>query len=357
MEKFEIKKLQECDITDPFFDSLKDDYPDFIAWYNSHPERPVYINESQAGINALLILKDDEFDVISLKDVSLPRISRIKICTLKLNKNIRNQRLGEGAIGIALWHWQKRPEDEIYITVFPKHMELIMLLGKFGFKDIGELYNGEHLYLKSKSSLDMTNPYTSFPFINGESDKFGILPIEDVYHDILFPYSELQNSPLYNSDLAVSNGISKVYIATPYRNVSYVENQPVFIYRKFNGANPGHKSVITSYCTITNLHAIKVNGIYQKTQDEYMQIIRNKSVYSPDELESIYNSNKNNILIIELIYNGYFGKGNNINWVYLKENGYIKDEHPYQTILNKTQFENLLKEGGKDERNIVINKS
>lgn len=357
MERFQIKKFRECNIDDPFFDSLKNDYPGFVAWYNGHPERLVYINEGEEGIDALLILKDGEQDIIDLKDLSLPQIPRIKICTLKLNENKRNQRLGEGAIGIALWHWQKRLEDEIYITVFPKHTTLTMLLERFGFKDMGELENGEHLYLKSKLDIDMTNPYTFFPFIDGGCNKFGILPIEDFYHDVLFPYSELHNSTPYDSELAVSNGISKVYIATPVANVSYEENQPVFIYRKFNGPNPGYKSVITSFCTITKIHYIKKNNRYLKTKDEYMHIIRNKSVYSQEQLEDIYNSSKNNILIIELVYNGYFGKGKNINWKYLKEKNYINDKHFYRTIINKTQFENLLREGGKDERNIVIYKS
>ena len=356
MEKFEIKKFKECNIEDPFFDSLKDDYPNFTQWFYNHPERPVYINEGKQGINALLILKDEESDQIILKDTTLPIKPRIKICTLKLNESIRNKRLGEGTIGIALWHWQKRPEEEIYVTVFPKHNGLITLLSKFGFKDYGEFSNGEHLFVKSKKSMDFTDPYTLFPYINGNRSKFGILPIEDIYHDMLFPYSELKNEELFDSDLAVSNGISKIYIATPYTNVVYEENEPIFIYRKFNGENPGYKSVLTSFCTISKIHYIKKNNRYLMSKEEYLKIIKNKSVYSLNELENIYKSEKNNIIILELIYNGYFGKGNNINWSYLKQNNFIGDNHFYQTITNRSQFSELLKKGGKDEKNIIINK-
>ena len=353
MEKFERKKFNECDINDSFFDSLKSDYPNFINWYNNHPNRDVYVNQDTNGIRALLILKDDEQEKIKLKDNSLPQKSRIKICTLKLNENVRSQRLGEGSIGIALWHWQKRPENEIYVTVFPKQEQLIDLLLKFGFRDIGEFQNGEHLFMKSKENINKSTPYEMFPYIDFSSEKFGILPVEDRYHDCLFPYSELKNSELYESDMAVSNGITKVFVATPCTSTSYKENEPIFIYRKFNGANPGYKSVITSYCTITKIHNIRINNKYLKTKEQYLNIIRNKSVYNQEELEKIYSSEKN-IIIVEMVYNGYFGKGNNINWIYLKENGYWGDGHPYQISLSKEQFINLLKVGVNNEEDIII---
>lgn len=354
MEKFEIKKFRECDINDPFFDSLKNDYPGFVNWYNNHLDRDVYVNQNADGIRALLILKDDEQDEIKLKDNLLPQKPRIKICTLKLNENVRSQRLGEGSIGIALWHWQKRPEDEIYVTVFPKQEQLIALLLKFGFKDFGEFKNGEHLFMKSKKNIDKSTPYTMFPYLDFSTENFGILPVEDKYHDSLFPYSELKNSELFEGDMAVSNGISKIFIATPFTSTSYKEKEPIFIYRKFIGANPGYKSVITSYCTITKIHNIRLNNRYLKTKEEYLNIIKNKSVYKQEELDDIY-ANKSNIIIIEMVYNGYFGKGNNINWKYLKENGYWNDGHPYQIILSKEQFINLLKVGVDNEKDIIIN--
>lgn len=354
MEKFEIKKFKECNINDTFFDSLKKDYPNFIDWFNRHPDRSVYINQNKDGIRALLILKDDEQDEIKLNNELLPKKARIKICTLKLNENIRSQRLGEGTIGIALWHWQKRPEDEIYVTVFPKQEQLIALLTKFGFKNSGEFENGEYLFIKSKKNLDLSSPYTMFPYINLATEEFGILPIEDVYHDALFPYSELKNTELYESNMSVSNGISKTFIATPFTSIAYKEKEPIFIYRKYNGENPGYKSVITSFCTITKIINIRINNIYLKTKEEYLNIIRNKSVYTQEELENIYLNNKN-IVIIEMVYNGYFGKGNNINWIYLKNNNYLKDKHPYQVQLNREQFINLLKVGVNNEKNFIIN--
>ena len=154
------------------------------------------------------------------------------------------------------------------MTVFPKQKQLIALLLKFGFKDFGEFENGEHLFMKFKKNIDKSTPYTMFPYLDISSKKFGILPVEDKYHDSLFPYSELKNSELFDGDMAVSNGISKIFIATPFTSTSYKEKEPIFIYRKFIGANPGYKSVITSYCTITKIHNIRLNNRYLKTKEE-----------------------------------------------------------------------------------------
>lgn len=228
-----------------------------------------------------------------------------------------------------------------------------MLLEKFGFENKGEFANGECLYLKSKRALNKSTPYTHFPFINGNYDRFGILPIADAYHDVLFPYFEAQNGAKYDLDLAISNGVSKVYIATPGSAMSYKENEPVFIYRKFNGRSTGGKSAITSYCTITKIYYIKTNNKYLKTKDEYLEIIRNKSVYNPDELECIYKT-KRNVVILELVYNGYLDKSNKIDEIYLKDNNFMSDKHLYKTILNKNQFTNLLKVGGENAKDIII---
>lgn len=353
MDRFVIKKFKECNIDDQFFDSLKADYPNFVQWFNNHPERNVYINESNGNINAILILKDNENEPITLTCGSLPAEPRIKICTLKLNESIRNRRLGEGAVGIALWHWQQRAENDIYVTVFPKQKKLISLLEKFGFKKTGEMVNGENVYIKSKINLDMSNPFLAFPYVSSNFQRAGILPIEDSYHDALFPYSEINGTLQFDSDLAVSNGITKMYIATPYKEVSYVKGEPILIYRKHTGTNRGFKSVITSFCTITDIIKIKTTGKQIVSIDDFIKIIKNKSAYDENELKTIYNKNSN-VIIFEMVYNGYFGPGKNINWVYLENNGYISG-HFYQMILSKKQFIELLQMGDKNAKNIIIN--
>ena len=85
------------------------------------------------GIGAFLYLKDEE-EPLELSNITLPARKRVKIGTLRLSERQRGIRLGEGAVGVALWKWRDKQVDEIYATIFEKHTELIRLFERFGFK-------------------------------------------------------------------------------------------------------------------------------------------------------------------------------------------------------------------------------
>lgn len=145
--KFRKKLFELPDLKDSFFDSLKLDYLEFDVWYakKSEEKELAYIYDDDDGIKAFLYLKneyDDKAESISLDKGLIPAESRIKIGTLKLLDTIQGVRLGEGAIGMALWYWQSQPVNEIYVTVFPKHLKLIRMLERFGFKCRGKNNRG-----------------------------------------------------------------------------------------------------------------------------------------------------------------------------------------------------------------------
>ena len=166
--RFKWKKFSECNINDPFFDSLKEDYIEFPVWFAkkslAEGERALVCQDEKDEINAFVYLKP-EAEEIELVDRILPAISRLKIGTMKLGEEKRGVRLGEGVLGVALWHWQDLKVQEVYVTVYAKHKELILLLDKFGFECYGEKKNGEKVYAKNRKNVDVTDPYKSFPFI------------------------------------------------------------------------------------------------------------------------------------------------------------------------------------------------
>ncbi len=363
--KFELKKFSELDLSDRFFDSLKNDYPadenniGFENWFKKKAREgaTALVFSDDEGLGAFVCLKDEQ-ESINLVERTLPAINRKKISTLRLAERYRGQRLGEGAIGLVLWNWQKSKAQEIYVTIFEKQAQLIGQLERFGFCLAGHNPNGECVYIKSRSQIDYNDPYKSFPFINPSFCNAGYLIVNDTYHDTLFPYSELSHTLQEQVALSVANGISKIYIGSPMSLPPYRIGEPVLVYRRYTGSvgSKGYKSCVTSYCVVTDMIVAKVNGCYKMGFDDLIKRIGNKSVFNVSEIRNKYDS-ECTLVIIEMLYYGFFGAGNNVNWFWLKNNGYWGTTYPTSMRLTKEQFKAILKEGNVDVSNVIIDQS
>lgn len=97
---YKWRLLSECDINDPFFDSLKYDYPEFENWYlkKAREEKQAFTYIDENGLGAFVMLKFDEVETIQMQNGKLPTCKRLKISTLKLSDRVQGNRLGEGAI-------------------------------------------------------------------------------------------------------------------------------------------------------------------------------------------------------------------------------------------------------------------
>lgn len=354
--KFHWRKFSTCKISDPFFDSLRSDYPGFDAWFTkkSKEGKEAFIFEDDLGIGVFLYLKP-ECETIELVGRSLPAEQRLKIGTLKIADRYQGQRIGEGAVGVALWRWQAEKCDEVYVTVFEKHKTTIRLLEHFGFKFIGtKIDNGEYLFMKSRRNLDFSDAYKAFPFISGDFEMTGIIPIEDIYHDQLFQFSELKGNKLEVEEEIAGNGITKVFIGSPNSN-RYFVGEPVVIYRIYKQPLNGrtYRSVVTSYALLTKVQIIKKSGQELYSLDAFIREAGNKTVFSEAELNEIY-CTKKNLVMLEMTYNGAFGKGHNVPHAELKSNGLWFGGHPYGYVYNKSQFIQILEMGDTDVSNVII---
>ena len=63
---------------------------------------------------------------------------------------------------------------------------------------------------------------------------------------------------------------------------------------------------------------------------------------------------KSSLVLIELVYYGFFGAGKNLNWVWLKNNGCWGNCHPLLQQLSQEQFKKILKAGNVDVGNVII---
>lgn len=360
---FSIKRFSDLDLKDPFFDSLKKDYQGnqcskgFTEWYSEKAKEgaKAIVYTDDEGIGAFIALKKEE-ETIELRDLTLPKKKRLKIRTFNIAPRYRKQRIGEGAIGLVLWWWQKSDTEEIYFTAYDKQETLISQFKKYGFSKIGTNSNGELVLAKNRNRIKYSDPYESFPFIHSGFEYAGYILIDDVYHDTVFPYSELAGvQQLGTLSGSMRNGVSKIYVGQDWKRKYYI-GEPVLVYRKYTKGNgKRYRSCVTSYCVVNDIIQAKVNGSYLITFDELKTKIKNKSVFDEAELLRQYNNNKN-VMVIELVYYGFFGSGNNINLDWLDNNGLWIDEEPYPTDIRLTeeQFKTILTEGNVDVSNVII---
>lgn len=362
--KFLLKRFADIDLSDSFFDSLKSDYTGnenstgFVEWFNKKAQSgaTALVFEDGIGIGAFVALKK-EHEEIQLQDDVLPDTKRIKISTFRIAERFRRQRIGEGAIGLLLWKWQQSDCEEIYVTVFDKHETLILQFEHFGFQNIGKNLNEENVLVKSRKKIDFSDSYKSFPFIKSKFDYAGYIIIDDNYHDTMFAYSELANSSSLHSKISssVSNGLSKIYVGQASQ-IKYKVGEPVLIYRRYTqGTGKRYRSCITSYCMVTDVIQAKNNNRCLMTFEELKRRVGNKSVFDEAELLKQYSSFRN-FTIIEMLYYGYFGAGNNVNMDWLDNNGCWTDRGQYPTDIHLTenQFRNILVEGKVNVSNVII---
>ena len=147
--------------------------------------------------------------------------------------------------------------------------------------------------------------------------------------------------------------MSKVFIGSPFQRVSYEVGKPILVYRIHTGTQKKtYASCITSFCTIQGVTWVKTGGMIKKSFDDFRTIVRNKAVFTEQELREIYD-NKRNIVVLELAYNGYFGPGHNVIHHWLDENGLFPD-YPYQIKYTEDEFIRILQEAEVDVQNVVV---
>lgn len=354
---FVLKKFSEINIEDVFFSSLKSDYDGFSGWFRKKAldGRRALVYEDREGIGAFVALKDDEFEEIALNDSTLPKKTRTKIATFKVSERYQGQRIGEGALGLVLWTWQQRKTEEIYFTVFEKQDSLIGMFERFGFKRIGIKSNDECVYIKSRENIDYSTPYSSFPFISSSFRKIEYVIINDVFHDKIFAYSELKTNKKDMQDKigdSVINGLTKVYIGKAPNN-RYEVGDPVLIYRRHQGSGAQHRSCVTSFGVVTDSFQAKRQGECIVSINDLLNKMGNKTIFTEEQIRSFYDSNSD-VTIIEMLYYGFFGAGNNVNHRWLSDNGCWPNVYPAGVPMKPEVFIKVLKEGNVDVQNIII---
>lgn len=340
------------DINDSFFDSFKEDYPGFEAWFNRKSEEIAYICESKGKILAFLYLKieAENEDYSDIEPKFTPK-RRLKIGTFKVVLN--GYKLGERFLKIIFDNALHFKVAEIYVTIFDRtdgQIRLIDLFEQWGFTKHGikQTQSGqEFVYVRDFAPhVNIKKPAKTYPFISRQTKKF-IVPIYPEYHTELFPDSVLRTeSPQdFIENRPNRNAINKVYISRSFnRNLN--AGDIIVFYRTQSGGKAYYTSVTTTIGVVQKV----VHNI--PSLKHFIALCRRRSVFTDAELEKYWNFKTNNRpFIVDFLYICSFS--NRLNLKSLLELNIITKAPRGFEPLNDVAFKTLMEKSNANQHLIV----
>jgi hypothetical protein len=281
--------MYSLNLDDPFFDTLKRDYPrfgdspSFEEWFKekSRDHRKCYVSyQSTDRIGALLIKKFEE-QKIDAQPPS-PKKNRLKIATLKVTDY--GHKIGELLLKLSFDSAVQNNIDEIYLTHFTQAGDrLVALIEEYGFVKVAVNPRGEDVFLKKlvveDPSIIESSPREIYKryyptFYDGTAVKKWIIPIRPEFHQKLFTDVERRQTTLAEHGggfLVEGNAIKKAYLCNAKtRQIS--EGDIVLFYRSVD------VSAITSLGVVEEVYT----GISDTNQ--ILRLVGKRTVYSPEEI-------------------------------------------------------------------------
>jgi len=192
------------ELSDSIFDSLRADYP-FDSWFIKccKDGRQAWIARDPGGkLGAVCIFKEEIDPQITAKHKLHGRT--LKLCTFKVEKNVRGQKLGEQFLKAGFRHATTNSCETIWITTKSHQTELIGMLMDFGFVGFGVDEKGDSVFVKEQPidppviylpAADYHIKYSPHFQAGAAIGKF-IVPIQPDYHEQLFPDINVQQLKL-----------------------------------------------------------------------------------------------------------------------------------------------------------------
>ena len=298
-QTLQIKHFKEIDLSDPFFDSLKQDYVEFETWFSKKAESQAYLFKTDQGsMDGFLYLKIEDDTLIDVQPPLL-KAKRLKIGTFKINPHAT--RLGERFLKRAFDIATTNHVDSLYVTVFEKHSALVQLFLKYGFQKVGTKVsqNGEETVFERLLHTVSGDVVLDYPRIPLQKDRHFLLSIYPQWHSRLLPDSLLANeSASILQDVSHTNSIHKIYLTSMSGVSNLRRGDTLLIYRTQDGGAAYYTSVVTSICVVEELVHISKFA----TEFDFKEYCRPYSVFNESELTGFY-ANKRYPWLIRFTYN------------------------------------------------------
>lgn len=303
MNNITHKTFAEIDLQDPFFQSLREDYPGFDEWFKRKSNQDAFVQYVDKKLVGFLYLKVEK---LCVDDVVPPIYADkiLKVGTFKIDAH--GTKMGEQFIKIIMDYASNEKVDACYVTIYEKHKPLIDLVQQFGFELYGIKGEGkytENVYLK-RMNIITGDIKKDFPLVDyGEVKKY-LLSIYPKYHSVMFPDSILttENKNII-TDVSYTNSIQKIYVCSMGQVESLNYGDIVIIYRTAEyGRSAEYSAVATSVCVVED---VKKQDEFDSFE-EFYNYVSKYSVFDKNDLR--YWFNRGGCKAIKMTYNAAMKK-------------------------------------------------
>ena len=338
-------KIGSLPVDDSFFDSLREDYgySDFNGWLHRKSGEDAYIFKDKSGVlQGFLYLKKEHKDE-PFTDFDKPMKSQewLKVGTFK--NASKGMRVGERFLKIIFDNASMLKVDGIYVTLFENKRDgviaLMNLMKKWGFMPYCHKSNGELVMIKDMHHYDYSkDSMFNYPLMK-EGHGFMFLPIEASWHGKLFPDLHLKNEnmSIYEKE-PCSYAVEKIYVCG-WAHINAKPGDLIFIYRKGEYYPKKYHSVISGMAILQEI-------IYPESEEKYLDLVKNKSVFAEDELKSFYRNDKYRT-VIKLLFLKGFDKKITLKRLYDLGifNESVNEAPRINTVISGNDAERIISEG------------
>lgn len=309
------RKAHEVDPSDDIFDSLRDGYPGFDAWWSKciREHRRCWTVTVDGDLAGLIVRKDESRAEAT---VTLPGTKILKICTFKVRPEFRGEKLGELLLKQALWFAQRNGYDLTYVTTYSDQQALIRLLEYYGFVHTTSQPDGEMIFEKSLSQERLvcspgvdtfTTTRTNYPrFVADAPAKIFCVPIQGDYHQKLFPELAFATPlPLFPDERPLlstggertpGNTIRKVYLCRA--KITSIAPGDILLFYQSKTAGLIASQAMTSVGVVERVSRTS-------DLDELLRLTAKRSVFSEAELRVMVEANSTPIQAIDFLLVGH----------------------------------------------------
>lgn len=338
-------KIGSLSVSDSFFQTLREDYgySSFNEWLNKKSGEDAYIFKDKNGIlqGFLYLKRENEDEPFADFEKPMKKQKWLKVGTFK--NASQGMRIGERFLKIIFDNASYFGVDGIYVTLFENKREgvvaLMNLMKKWGFVPYCHKSNGELVLVKDMRNYDYSkDPMFNYP-LRKANHGFMFLPIEASWHGKLFPDLHLKNEDMsiYENE-PCSYAVEKIYVCG-WQKVFAKPGDLIFVYRKGEYWPKKYSSVISGMAILQEI-------IYPKSEQQYLDLVKNKSVFTEDELKSFYRNDKYRT-IVKLLFLKAFDRKVTLKGLYdLGIFSEANNEAPrINTVISRDDAEKIIREG------------